>query len=69
MARLDLGLALINAGRPDEASAMAQQSIASGWLVPSNWWRATEVLSGVEAAGIREAVDLREVYEAHRPPR
>jgi transcriptional regulator with XRE-family HTH domain len=69
MARLDLGLALVNAGKADEASAMAQQSIASGWLVPSNWWRATEVVAGVESAGVREATDLREVYEAHRPSR
>jgi transcriptional regulator with XRE-family HTH domain len=66
-ARLDLGLALLAAGRPDEATAAAVAAIASGRVVPSNWWRATEVVTGIERAGIAEARELREVYEAHRP--
>jgi transcriptional regulator with XRE-family HTH domain len=68
-ARLDLGLALLSAGRPDEASATAQAAITSGRVAPSNWWRATEVLAGVERAGIGEARDLRDAYEAFRPRR
>ncbi|WP_422773808.1 helix-turn-helix domain-containing protein [Plantactinospora sp. WMMC1484] len=66
-AQLDLGLALVAAGRPDEACASAQVAITSGRVVPSNWWRASEVLAGVEASGIREARELRDAYEAYRP--
>jgi transcriptional regulator with XRE-family HTH domain len=68
-ARLDLGLALIGVGRPDEASAVATTAIISGRVVPSNWWRATEVLAGVEHAAPREAMDLRDAYETYRPVR
>jgi transcriptional regulator with XRE-family HTH domain len=68
-ARLDLGLALLVADKPDEASAAAIAAITSGRVVPSNWWRATEVLAGVERAGVREASDLRDAYEAFRPVR
>lgn len=66
-ARLDLALALLAAGKPDEAAAAATAAIGSGRVVPSNWWRATEVVTGVQASGMREAADLRDVYEAHRP--
>ncbi len=68
-ARLDLGLALLAAGKPDEAAAEAGKALASGRIVPSNWWRATEVVSGVERTGVAEAAALREAYEAHRPVR
>jgi transcriptional regulator with XRE-family HTH domain len=68
-ARLDLGLALVAAGRPDEASAAATAAIASGRVVPSNWWRATEVFAAVERVGPPEAADLREAYETFRPVR
>jgi hypothetical protein len=66
-ARLDLALALLVAGRPDESASEAATAITSGRVVASNWWRATEVLGVVESLGIREAAELREVYEAHRP--
>ncbi|WP_250000356.1 helix-turn-helix transcriptional regulator [Actinoplanes sp. M2I2] len=66
-AHLDLGLALLAAGKPDEAAASASLAITSGRIVASNWWRAAEVIAGVQAAGIAEARDLREVAEAHRP--
>jgi tetratricopeptide (TPR) repeat protein len=66
-ARLDLGLALLAAGKPDEAGAAALAAVESGRVVPSNWWRASEVLAGVAQAGIREAVELRDAYHAHRP--
>ncbi|MEN3609845.1 helix-turn-helix domain-containing protein [Plantactinospora sp. ZYX-F-223] len=66
-ARLDLGLALVAAGKPDEASVTAQEAITSGRVVVSNWWRASEVVASVEATGISEARDLRDAYEAYRP--
>ena len=68
-ARLDLGLALLAADKPDEASVVAQEAITSGRVVASNWWRATEVVAGVEAADVGEAKDLRDAYEAYRPGR
>lgn len=67
LARLDLGLALLAAGRPDEATAHAVTAIESGRVVPSNWWRVTQVVTGVTEAGIHEAADLRDAYQAHRP--
>ncbi|MGW1450167.1 helix-turn-helix domain-containing protein [Micromonospora sp. NPDC002411] len=68
-ARLDLGLALIAAGRPDEAGTVATEAVASGRVVPSNWWRAREVLARVEHAGAPEAAGLREACEEFGPGR
>jgi transcriptional regulator with XRE-family HTH domain len=67
LARLDLSLALLGTGRPDEAGSVATAAITSGLLVPSTWWRATEVVGGVERAGVGEAGELRDAYESHRP--
>lgn len=66
-ARLDLGLALLASGKPDEAAHVTTAAITSGRVVPSNWWRATEILTGVERCGISEASDLRDAYESYRP--
>ena len=66
-ANLDLGLALLAVGKPDEAAAAASRAIGSGRIVPSNWWRASEVVAGVQRSGVAEANDLREQYKAHRP--
>jgi predicted metal-dependent HD superfamily phosphohydrolase len=66
-ARLDLALALLAAGGPDEAAAEATTAIASGWVVPSNWWRATEVLRTVDRLGVPDATELREAYQANQP--
>jgi transcriptional regulator with XRE-family HTH domain len=66
-ARLDLGLALLAADKPDEAGAEALAAVTSGRIVPSNWWRATEVLAGVEQAGVPEADELREAFRTFRP--
>ncbi|GAA2327644.1 helix-turn-helix transcriptional regulator [Dactylosporangium salmoneum] len=66
-ARLDLGLALLAAGRPDEASAEALAAVTSGRIVPSNWWRAVEVYRGVKRSGAPEAAELAGAFEAHRP--
>lgn len=68
-AQLDLGLALLSATRPDEAAATASIAIRSGRIVPSNWWRVSEVVSGVCRFGIPEARDLRDEYEAYTPAR
>jgi transcriptional regulator with XRE-family HTH domain len=66
-ARLDLALALLAAGKPDEAGAQALAAVISGRVVASNWWRAAEVLAEVERSGIREAGQLREACQTHRP--
>ncbi|WP_248961422.1 hypothetical protein [Sphaerisporangium perillae] len=61
-ARLDLALALLAADQPDEAGHITLAAITSGLLVPSNYWRATEVIAAVEARRVPEAVELREAY-------
>lgn len=66
-AQLDLGLALLAAKKPDEAAAEARQAIMSGRIVPSNWWRASEVIDGVCEAGIPEADELRQVAVEYQP--
>jgi transcriptional regulator with XRE-family HTH domain len=68
-ARLDLGLALLTADKPDEAAATASRAITSGRIVASNWWRVREVVAGVQRSGVREALDLRDEYETFRPDR
>jgi hypothetical protein len=61
-ARIDLSLALLAAGKPDEAGDVALEAVTSGRLVPSVYWRAREVVEGVEASGTGEAAVLREAY-------
>jgi transcriptional regulator with XRE-family HTH domain len=65
-AQIDLGLALVAAGKPDEAAATAQTAILSGRIVPSNHWRALEVVTAVEERGLPEAGELRDAYETLR---
>jgi transcriptional regulator with XRE-family HTH domain len=65
-AQIDLGLALVAAGKPDEAAATAQTAILSGRIVPSNEWRALEVVTAVEQRGLPEAADLRDAFETLR---
>ncbi len=62
-ANLDLALALLVTDRLDEACESAQRAIVSGRVVPSNHWRALEVVNAVEARELPEATDLREAYE------
>lgn len=62
-ANLDLALTLLVTNRLDEAAEAAQQAILSGRVVPSNYWRAAEVVDAVEARHLPEARDLREAYE------
>ncbi len=61
-ARIDLSLALLAADKLDEATDVAMQAVTSGRLVPSNYWRAREVVQAVEAAGPAEAAELAEAY-------
>ncbi|REE97127.1 helix-turn-helix domain-containing protein [Thermomonospora umbrina] len=61
-ARLDLALALLATDQPAEAAHTALEAITSGWLVPSNHWRAAEVITAVEAHRLPEATTLREAY-------
>jgi hypothetical protein len=61
-ARLDLSLALVASDRHDEAAGTALEAITSGRLVPSNYWRAREVIQAVAARGVPEARELGEAY-------
>ncbi|MGH3248188.1 MAG: helix-turn-helix domain-containing protein [Trebonia sp.] len=63
-ARLDLALALIAGGKPDEAAAITMQAVLSGRIVPSNYWRAREVIGAVAARGLPDARELAEAYRA-----
>lgn len=62
-ANLDLALALLTSERVDEAVSAGLEAVTSGRVVPSNQWRALEVLRAVESHNVREAEDLREAYE------
>lgn len=62
-ANIDLALALLGVDRLDEACSAAQRAIMSGRIVPSNHWRALEVVNAVEARQLPEASDLREAYQ------
>ncbi len=61
-ARIDLSLALLAVDKPDEAAGIALQAITSGRLVPSNYWRAREVVQAVTQAGPAEATQLADAY-------
>jgi len=61
-ARLDLSLALIAADQHDEAAGTALEAITSGRIVPSNYWRAREVIGAIAARGLPQARELAEAY-------
>jgi transcriptional regulator with XRE-family HTH domain len=67
-ARLDLALALTSTGRPDEAAATALDAVTSGLLVPSNYWRAEEVITAIDGDNIPGTTDLREAYHEYCQP-
>ncbi len=66
-ARLDLALALTTAAQLDEAAATTLTAVTSGLLVPSNYWRAEEVISIIDRRGLPEARDLREAHSEFCP--
>ncbi|GHJ39213.1 hypothetical protein Sm713_48220 [Streptomyces sp. TS71-3] len=68
-AHIDLALALLSANQHDEACESAEKAILSGKVVPSNHWRALEVVRAVERRGLPEATRLREAYQEMRPPK
>ena len=65
-AKIDLALALAGAGKPDEAAGTTLEAVTSPYLVPSNYWRAEEVISAVEAADPDDAAVLREAITERR---
>jgi hypothetical protein len=67
-ARLDLALALTSTGRHDEAAATALEAVTSRLLVPSNYWRAEEVITAIDRRNIPGAADLCEAYREYCQP-
>lgn len=65
-AHLDLSLILLRNDRLDEAAAEASTALASGHVAPSNFWRASEVVTVAESVRLPEAAELRESFEALR---
>jgi len=62
-ANIDLALALLTTDRLDEAAASALAAILSGMVVPSNHWRALEIVRSIEGRGLPEGPELRDAYE------
>ncbi|MCX4813675.1 helix-turn-helix domain-containing protein [Streptomyces sp. NBC_01239] len=62
-ANIDLALVLLTDNRLDEACDSATKALLSGRVVPSNQWRALEVVTAVEARELPESSDLREAYQ------
>lgn len=65
-ARLDLALALTASGEIDRAAGTVLDALTSGLLVPSNYWRAAEVILIVENRGAA-AAELHEAYAEYCP--
>ncbi|MEV6770987.1 helix-turn-helix transcriptional regulator [Nocardia sp. NPDC051030] len=61
-ANLDLGLALVAADKPDEAAHVALAAVESRRLVPSNYWRVSEVVSRIEDQDAADAATVREAF-------
>lgn len=67
-ANLDLGLALVAAGKPDEAAHVALAAVESRRLVPSNYWRVSEVVAGIADRGAPNAAVVDDAFqEIYRP--
>jgi hypothetical protein len=61
-AYLDLGLVLARLGRPDEAAHCGVLALGANHLVPSNAWRADELVTAVSRyRGLPEVEELREL--------
>ncbi|NVI91182.1 helix-turn-helix transcriptional regulator [Actinomadura sp. BRA 177] len=61
-ARLDLALALLAADQPGQAAHSALEAVQSGRLVPSHYWRVTQVITAADARDVPEAAELHEAY-------
>jgi hypothetical protein len=66
LARLDLGLALITAGKLDEAASSALNAVRSGRLAPVDAPRIREIAAAV--AVVPEARELNEAYAEEDGP-
>jgi transcriptional regulator with XRE-family HTH domain len=64
-ARLDLALALTASEQLDEAASTTLEAVTCGLLVPSNFWRAREVISAVNGRGVPGSSDLEESYREY----
>jgi transcriptional regulator with XRE-family HTH domain len=64
LARLDLGLALVNLGKHDEATTAALDAVRSGRLAPVDRPRVREIVAAVAARGVPEARELADTYRA-----
>jgi tetratricopeptide (TPR) repeat protein len=62
LARLDLGKALVNTGKHDEAAGSAMEAMRSGRLAPVDHPRVLEVVNAVADRGVPEARDLNGAY-------
>jgi transcriptional regulator with XRE-family HTH domain len=61
-AHLDLGLILARLGRPEEAAHFGVLAIESHELVPSNAWRADELITAISGyRGVPEVEELRDL--------
>lgn len=72
LARLDLSVALVAAHKADEAAYITLDAVQSGLLVPTNFWRVTEVVDGIEEQGAPQAAEVRSAFQdiysrGHRP--
>ncbi|MGH3795415.1 MAG: helix-turn-helix domain-containing protein [Pseudonocardiaceae bacterium] len=65
-ANIDLALALLTTDHLDEAAARTLAAMNSGMVVPSNHWRALEVVHAIENRQLPEGRDLRDAYEQMR---
>ncbi len=68
-ANLDLGLALVAANKPDEAAGAALTAVESGRLVPSTYWRVSEIVTGIEGRDAADAAVVRDAFRDIYPVR
>jgi hypothetical protein len=52
------------AGKPDEAAGIILQAIESGRLVPSNYWRAREVIQALDDRALPDAEGLKDAFRS-----
>ena len=68
LARLDLALALTASGELDEAAGMVLTAVTSGLLVPSNSWRAEEVITAISEREVAAVGDLQDAFDEYCLP-
>lgn len=63
LARLDLGLALVNSGKHDEATANATAAVLSGRLAPVDRPRIREIVAAVTSRAAPGSAELADAYQ------